>query len=106
MVQVMTMATVHMEKAKLYASSEKMSVIMNTCVHAPTMSRLSCGAFLAFILPQEAGSSWRFAMSDVVSAGRMVNDSHEPSTEMMMAMEMNAPPQPGAIESNTYSMAG
>ena len=24
----------------------------------------------------------------------------------MMAMEMNAPPQPGAILSNTYSMAG
>ena len=31
----------------------------------------------------------------------MVNDSHDPMTEMMMAMEMNAPPQPGAIESNT-----
>ena len=78
-----------------------MSVSMNTWVHAPTISRLNRGAFLAFILPHAAGSSWRFAMSDVVSAGRMVNDSHDPMTEMMMAMEMNAPPQPGAIESNT-----
>ena len=36
----------------------------------------------------------------------MVNDSHDPSTAMMSATLMNAPPQPGAMLSNTYSMAG
>ena len=40
-------------------------------------------------------------MSEVVSAGRIVKESHEPMTEMMMAMDTNAPPQPGAIDSNT-----
>ena len=39
--------------------------------------------------------------SEVVSAGRIVKESHEPMTEMMMAMDTNAPPQPGAIDSNT-----
>ena len=53
-----------------------------------------CGEPFLFSRLNTGGSSSCFAMSDVVSDGRMVNDSHDPMTEMMMAMEMNAPPQP------------
>ena len=75
---------------------------MQSCKRLPrTISRLNCGAFLAFSLPHEAGSRLRFAISEVVSAGRIVKDNHDPMTDMMMAMEINAPPQPGAIASNT-----
>ena len=90
-----------MLKAKLYASSLNISTIRNTWMQAPTSSRLICGAPLLFSLPQDSGSRWRSAISEVVSAGSMVKDSQAPATPTMMAMLMNAPPQPGAMESNT-----
>ena len=36
----------------------------------------------------------------------MVKESQEPQTEMMMAQEMKAPPQPGAMYSKTEMVAG
>ncbi len=79
---------------------------MNACVHAPTTMSEICGEPFLFSRLNTGGSSSCFAMSDVVSDGRMVNDSHDPSTATMSATLMNAPPQPGAMLSNTYSMAG
>ena len=45
-------------------------------------------------------------MRCVTSAGSSVNESQQPKPDTSIAIAMNAPPQPGATFSNTYSMAG
>ena len=78
-----------------------MSVTRKSWVHTPTTTSENCGAPLELSSPHLAGRSLWLAMSWVVSAGRMVNDSQEPATDTIMATVMKAPPQPGAMESNT-----
>lgn len=61
---------------------------------------------MLLILFHEAGSRWCSLIIEEVSAGSMVKESQEPQTEMMMAQEMKAPPQPGAMASKTEMVAG